>query len=205
MTDLTSTLEAVLFAAGDPVPVARLSLITGTSEADILSAAEELRNEYESARHGIRLVRLGDKLQLCSAAEHAAVIARITEQRKPSSLSQPALETLAIIAYNQPVTSAVISRIRGVDSAYTVGVLADRGLIEAKGRLEAPGRPLLYGTSDVFLRTMGISSLSELPPLPDLASSDGVEKLQAEIEALQKQDTDQLTIYDDEKSAADRE
>ena len=100
-------------------------------------------------------------------------------------LSQSALETLAIVAYYQPVTRAYIDRVRGVDSSYTVGALTERGLIEICGRLEAPGRPALFRTTDVFLRTMGISQLSQLPPLPELAGSEGVEKLQQAIHELQ--------------------
>ena len=100
-------------------------------------------------------------------------------------LSQPALETLAIVAYFQPVTRAYIDKIRGVDSAYTVSVLQERGLIEICGRLDVPGRPSIFRTTDVFLRTMGIRELSELPPLPDMTQSEGVEKLQHAIDELQ--------------------
>ena len=102
------------------------------------------------------------------------------------SLSPAALETLAVVAYYQPATAAYISRVRGVDSAYSVSSLVEKGLIEGKGRLEAPGRPVLYGTTDLFLRTMQIRDLSELPPLPEIASTEGIEKLQQAIDALQQ-------------------
>ena len=133
----------------------------------------------------MRLLRLGDKLQLCSAPEYAPFIVKTLEQRKPPMLSQPALETLAIVAYFQPVTRAYIDRVRGVDSSYTVSVLLDRGLIESCGKLDAPGRPSLFRTTEVFLRTMNISQLDELPPLPQLGESESVEKLRQSIDELQ--------------------
>lgn len=133
----------------------------------------------------MRILRLEDKLQMCSAPEYAPFIIKTLEQRKPPMLSQPALETLAIVAYFQPVTRAYIDKIRGVDSAYTVSVLQERGLIEICGRLDVPGRPSIFRTTDVFLRTMGIRELSELPPLPDMTQSEGVEKLQHAIDELQ--------------------
>ena len=179
--DIKSAIEAILFAAGDCVPAARLSC-----ELDeILRAAEELSEEYERESRGVRLLRLGDKLQLCSAPEYAPFIVKTLEQRKPPMLSQPALETLAIVAYFQPVTRAYIDRVRGVDSSYTVSVLLDRGLIESCGKLDAPGRPSLFRTTEVFLRTMNISQLDELPPLPQLGESESVEKLRQSIDELQ--------------------
>lgn len=184
MTDINSAIEAILFASGDSMPIARLSLILRTDEGEIERAAEELAKQYEQENRGIRLLRLEDRLQMCSAPEYAEYISLAMEQRKPPMLSQPALETLAIAAYYQPVTRAYIDQVRGVDSSYTVGMLAERGLIESCGRLDVPGRPNLYKTTDAFLRTMGISSLSELPPLPDMTSTEGLEKLQTAIDEL---------------------
>ena len=183
--DISAALEAILFAAGESVPIGRLSLVLDTDEGEIARIARELSERYEREQRGVRLLFLDDKLQLCSAPEYAPFIIKTLEQRKPPVLSQPALETLAIVAYFQPVTRAYIDRVRGVDSSYTVSVLLERGLIEISGRLDAPGRPALFRTTDVFLRTMGISELSQLPPLPDLSSGEGVEKLQQAIEELQ--------------------
>lgn len=195
MIDLSSALEAILFAAGEPVPAARLSLILDTDEKEILQAAAELAEGYERDQRGIRLLLLDGKLQLCSAPEFAPFIIKTLEQRRPPMLSQPALETLAIVAYFQPVTRAYIDRVRGVDSSYTVSVLNERGLIEVCGRLEVPGRPVLFRTTDAFLRTMGIHQLGELPPLPDLTGSEGVQKLQQTIEQLQNAAAlDQISI-----------
>ena len=140
MAELTSALEAILFASGESIPAARLSLVLGASEDEVFRSAEELAQSYESGHRGIRLLRLEDKLQLCSAPEYAPYITKALEQRKPAMLSQSALETLAIVAYFQPVTRAYIDQIRGVDSSYTVSTLLERGLIEAAGRLDVPGR-----------------------------------------------------------------
>ena len=183
--DISSALEAILFAAGESVPAARLSLVLNTDEEEILRIAEDLAETYRREGRGMRILCLEDKLQMCSAPEYAPLITKTLEQRRPPVLSQPALETLAIVAYFLPVTRAYVDRVRGVDSSYTVGVLTERGLIEVCGRLDVPGRPALYRTTDVFLRTMGISELSELPPLPDLTGSEGVEKLQKAIDELQ--------------------
>lgn len=194
MIDLKSAVEAVLFAAGEPVPVARLSLVLGASEEDVLLAGRELADQYEQEQRGIRVLQLGNKLQMCSAPEYASVIIKALEQRKPPMLSQPALETLAIVAYFQPVTRAYIDQVRGVDSSYTVSMLNERGLIEICGRLDVPGRPSLFRTTDQFLRTFGLQKLEDLPHLPDMAQSDGVDKLQKAIDDLQNAADGQLML-----------
>lgn len=185
MIDISSAIEAILFAAGDSVPVARLSLVLGVDEKEINLRAKELQDKYSFEQRGMRILRLDDKLQMCSAPEFAPFITKTLEQRKPPMLSQAALETLAIVAYFQPVTRAYIDQVRGVDSAYTVGMLTERGLIQVCGRLDVPGRPSLFRTTDVFLRTMGISELSQLPPLPDMTNGEGIEKLQNAIDEIQ--------------------
>lgn len=200
MAELKSALEAILFASGESIPSARLSLVLGTDEEEILRCARELAEEYETNGRGIRLLRLDDKLQLCSAPEYAPYITKALEQRKPAQLSQSALETLAIVAYFQPVTRAYIDQVRGVDSSYTVSTLLDRGLIEVGGRLDVPGRPALLRTTDVFLRTMSVSSLDELPRLPDMNAGDGLLELQRRIEELQSNGRDQISMDDLEQS-----
>ncbi len=192
--NIKPAIEAILFAAGEPVPAARLSLILEAEEEDILAAAKELADEYSFNRRGVRILKLDNKLQMCSSPEYAGIISKALEQRKPPMLSQPALETLAVIAYFQPVTRAYIDQVRGVDSSYTVGVLLDRGLIERCGKLDVPGRPSLLRTTDVFLRTMGVSSLEELPELPDISSGDGVKKLEDAIEKLNTVGDNQLRM-----------
>ena len=206
MMDLKAALEAVLFAAGESVPVGRLSLIFAVEQDEILQAAKELSDEYDHNKRGIRLLRMDNKLHLCSAPEYAQLIIKTMEQRKPPMLSQSALETLAIVAYYQPVTRAVIEKMRGVDSSYTVSALQDRGLIEACGKLEAPGRPTLYATTDAFLRVMGIETLQQLPPLPEVQGSEGTEQLRKSIEKIQEQDSgqnsEQQTLFDDAETKA---
>lgn len=187
--DISSAVEAILFAAGEAVPVARISLILETDENEILTVAKELSNKYEFEQRGMRILRLENKLQMCSAPEYAQIISKVLETRKPPMLSQAALETLSVVAYFQPVTRAYIDQFRGVDSAYTVGALTERGLIEVCGKLDVPGRPSLFRTTDVFLRTMGISELSELPPLPDMTNGEGVANLRHQIEELQSGQT----------------
>ena len=196
MFEISSAIEAILFAAGESVPVARLSLILEATEGEIEYAAAELAEVYEREGRGMRILRLGDKIQMCSAPEYAPYIAKTLEQRTPPRLSQSALEALAVVAYFQPVTRAYIDQVRGVDSSYTVSVLQQRGLIEPCGKLDAPGRPALFRTTDAFLRTMGISELSQLPPLPDMTSEEGIEKLQNAIDELQNKDPQQISLND---------
>lgn len=196
MSDLTSAIEAILFASGEAFSISRISLILGAEIKEVELAAAFLQDEYKENGRGMRILRLDDKLQMCSAPEYAQIISLAMEQRKPPMLSQSALETLAIVAYFQPVTRAYIDQVRGVDSSYTVTSLTERGLIEVCGKLDVPGRPSIFRTTDVFLRTMGISSLDELPPLPDMNTSEGMDKLQNEIERLRSGDYQQITIND---------
>ena len=205
MIDISSAIEAILFAAGDSVPVARLSLVLGVDEKEINLRAKELQDKYSFEQRGMRILRLDDKLQMCSAPEYAAYITKALEQRKPPVLSQPALETLAVVAYFQPVTRAYVDQVRGVDSSYTVSMLQDRGLIEECGRLEVPGRPAVFRTTDVFLRTMGISSMTELPPLPEVSAGEGMDKLKEAIDKLQAAENGEQLSIDDVSGEASEE
>jgi len=183
--DIECVIEAILFVSGEPVKISRIAAVMGIDEFDVDAAANRMRDKYSFDRRGIRLVKLDDTLQLCSSPEFTDYIRLALESRKPPQLSPPALEVLTIIAYFQPVTKVYIEQVRGVDSAYTVGMLLDRGLIESSGRLNAPGRPMLYKTTHVFLRTFGLESLRDLPPLPEAeASEDGREGIKALISEL---------------------
>ena len=164
--EVESAIEAILFASGEPVKISRIADVLGVAFDEVELAGDRLRDNYSTARRGIRLVRMEDALQLCSAPEYADYIRKALETRKPPQLSQPALEVLSIVAYFGPVTRAYIEQIRGVDSSHTVSILQERELIESCGRLDAPGRPMLFRTTHVFLRTFGIESLKELPELP---------------------------------------
>ena len=168
MTELEAGLEAVLFAAGDAVPVERLVAALETSREALLDAAAALENLYDFENRGIMLLRLEDKLQLCSRPLYAEAARRVTESRKPPSLTAAALEVLTIVAYRQPVTRAFIDQLRGVDSGGTVAGLLEKGLIEEAGRLDVPGRPMLFRTTEACFRTVGLSGREELPALPAL-------------------------------------
>ena len=188
--ELEAALESVLFAAGEPVKAERLCLGLEVDRPTLDAVAQQLMDRYSYDRRGLRLVRLEGSYQLCSAPEHAPYIRQTLESRKPARLSQPALEVLAIIAYYQPVTRAYIDQIRGVDSTYTVGLLLERELIEEAGRLAVPGRPIQYRTTDNFLRSFDLSSLKDLPELPD-SSQEGSQmtlELEQAVERLRQEE-----------------
>ena len=198
MKEIEAAVEGILFASGEPVHIDRICLAAELDRPTTELVLQKLMDYYSFERRGMRLLRLEDSWQLCSAPEYADVIRRAFEIRKPAKLSQPALEVLAIVAYFQPVTRAYIDQVRGVDSAYTVTTLLERGLIEACGKLDAPGRPSLYRTSALFLRTMGMQSLDELPVLPDLSSDEGAEKLEQAISELRGRG-EQMELTDTEE------
>ena len=147
LKELESAIEGILFAAGDPVSTERICVTLEQDKETVDAVCQRLADQYSYERRGLRLVRLENSWQMCSAPEHAAYIRKAFENRKPARLSQPALEVLAIIAYFQPVTRAYIEQVRGVDSSYTVGLLLERELICEAGRLAVPGRPIQYRTA----------------------------------------------------------
>lgn len=189
--EIEGAVEGILFAAGEPVAAERIAAVLGIETELVFTAAERIADKYSFERSGIRIIRLEKSLQMCSAPEYADYIRLALETRKPPQLSQTALEVLAIVAYFQPVTRTYIEQVRGVDSAYTVNVLQERGLIEPCGKLAVPGRPTLFKTTAAFLRTFGIASVDELPPLPETDSEEesGQLKLIQAINALQTVDT----------------
>lgn len=166
MKELESAVEGILFASGEPVHIDRICLALDLDRLSAEQVLQRLGDYYAFERRGLRLIRMEDAWQLCSAPDYADIIRRAFEIRKPAKLSQPALEVLTIIAYYQPTTRAYVDQIRGVDSSYTVGLLLERKLIEECGRLQVPGRPRLYRTTPNFLRAFHLSSLDELPDLP---------------------------------------
>ena len=167
--ELESAMEGILFASGEPVQIDRICTALDLDRPTTERILQKLMDYYAYERRGIRLLRMEDSWQLCSSPDYADVIRKAFEIRKPAKLSQPALEVLTIIAYYQPTTRAYVDQIRGVDSAYTVGLLLNRGLIEEAGRLQVPGRPHLYRTTKKFLRAFPLTSLDDLPEMPDLA------------------------------------
>ena len=163
--ELQRAIEAILFAAGEPVELSRLAMTLEEDEADVETAVIALADELAFNRRGIRIIRLEKGYQMVSSGEMADYITKCLETRKPPKLSASQLETLTIIAYYQPATKAMVEQIRGVDSAYSVSALLNKKLIEDAGRMNVPGRPILYRTTPDFLRTFGLSSLEELPPI----------------------------------------
>lgn len=172
--ELQRIIEAILFAAGERVEIARLSTALEIDEKDIVEAVSALIDELSFNRRGIRILRLGDGYQMVSSGEMADYITKVLETRKPPRLSASQLETLTIVAYYQPATKAMVEQIRGVDSSYSVSALMNKNLIEEAGRLNVPGRPILYRTTPDFLRTFGISSLEELPPIEKVDFSEPI-------------------------------
>lgn len=171
MKEIESAVEGILFASGDPVHIDRICIALEADRPTAERVLQNLMDHYAYDRRGVRLLHVEDTWQLCSAPDYAEVIRRAFEIRKPAKLSQPALEVLTVIAYYQPVTRAYVDQIRGVDSAYTVGLLLDRKLIEECGRLQVPGRPRLYRTTKDFLRSFHLHSLEDLPELPDFGGA----------------------------------
>ncbi len=168
MREIEAAIEGILFASGEPVAVDRICVAMDMDRNTVELVLQKLADYYSYERRGIRLIRMEDTWQLCSAPEYADMIRKAFEIRKPAKLSQPALEVLTIIAYYQPTTRAYVDQIRGVDSSYTVGLLLDRNLIEECGRLQVPGRPRLYRTTKTFLRAFHLDSLEDLPEMPGL-------------------------------------
>ena len=164
-TELQRAIEAILFAAGERIEISRLAMALETDEDDIERAADALANALAFERRGIRILKLEKGYQMVSSGEMADYVTKALETRKPPKLSSSQLEALTIIAYYQPATKAMVEQIRGVDSAYSISALMNKRLIEEAGRLNVPGRPIQYRTTPDFLRTFGLSSLEELPPI----------------------------------------
>lgn len=165
--EIPQILEAILFVAGEPVAVADLAQALEVSEMEIMHAVEALERECE--RRGVTVHRYGDHLRMETRPEYAPYVERLLQPVQRQSLSQAALETLAVIAYRQPATRGEVEQVRGVKCDYSIQSLLSKGLIREVGRKEALGRPILYGTTDRFLEHFGLSDLRDLPPLPEAA------------------------------------
>ena len=159
-------IEAIMFACGEPISVEKLSEASGIDRDTTAKLVSQLERRYNVHSSGLRIIRLDNAYQISTRPEHAPYIKAAMESRKQVPLSQAAMECLAVIAYNQPVTKSFVEQVRGIDSSSVVNTLVERGLIEEAGRLELPGRPIAYRTTDVFLRCFGLTSIGELPDLP---------------------------------------
>jgi segregation and condensation protein B len=160
----------------------KLCAVLQTEKQTLRTAAQNLADYYDFNRRGLKLLRLDDRYQLASRADYAQMVRSALETRKPQSLTPAALEVLAIVAYKQPVTKIYIEQVRGVDSTYTLSSLVDKGLVEDCGRLDVPGRPILYQTTEVFLRSFGLSSVNQLPALESFGEQDPQQMTLSELE-----------------------
>lgn len=161
-----AAIEAIVFAGGEPVGAGRLAQVLELDEETVTRIADDWMHAFNARGGGVMAVKLDDAYQLCTRKEYAAHVRTAMDMRRNVPLSQAAMEVLAIIAYNQPVTKAFVEQVRGVDCGAVLQGLLTKNLVEEKGRLELPGRPLLYGTTPTFLRSFSVSSLGQLPPLP---------------------------------------
>lgn len=159
-------IEAILFAYADPITIDRLSEASGIDPDTAAKIISQLERRYSVIGSGLRIIRLDNAFQLSTQEELSSYVKAALDTHKQTPLSQAALECLAVIAYNQPVTKGFVEQIRGIDSSGVVNTLVEKGLIEEAGRLELPGRPIAYRTTDTFLRCFGLNSLENLPPLP---------------------------------------
>jgi segregation and condensation protein B len=188
LEELQRAIEAILFAAGERVEISRLAMALEADEKDIEEATDKLADDFAFNRRGVRILRLDKGYQMVSSGEMADYITKALETRKPPKLSSAQLESLTIIAYYQPATKAMVEQLRGVDSSYSVSALLNKKLIEEAGRLNVPGRPILYKTTPDFLRTFGLSSLEELPPIEKVEFGEPIMEV-AEGEQLQMAET----------------
>ncbi len=190
--NIECALEAVLFSLGEAVELEKLAEALEVREEEVKEAVAALKKKYEKDGRGIKIIEIENSVQMCSNPDYYECIQRVTQIKKQAGLSSAALETLSIIAYNQPVTKGTMDFIRGVDCTYSVAKLLERGFIDELGRAETPGRPILYGTTMEFLRCFGLKSLEDLPPLPEReVFEEASEKKDDVIEAFVKENSEE--------------
>lgn len=180
INEMVSAVEACLFASGEPVPLAKIAQAVEADTKTVAGALKMLADRLVDSQSAIELIQLDDSYQLCTKKQFAPYVKNLLEIKRNTPLSQSALETLAIVAYNQPVTKSFVDQVRGVDSYYSVSSLCEKGLIEEADRLNIPGRPITYVTTPHFLRCFSMSSLDELVPASEIVS--GFEEETADIE-----------------------
>ena len=165
LNEKIGAVEAILFASGEPVEEKRISEAAALDKGSIAGIVKTLNNRYDDNGSALKIVRLGTSYQMCTREEYAEYIRSAIEYKKQTSLSNAAMEALTVIAYNQPVTKGFVENVRGIDSSSVINSLVEKGLLEESGRLDVPGRPVAYKTTENFLRCFGLSSLDDLPPL----------------------------------------
>lgn len=201
VNEMIPAFEAILFASGEPVEMERFCEVFEIDDETVEKVMDMLSDRLEKQQSAIKLVRLDFSYQLCTKKEYAEHIRTVLDLRRRTPLSQAALEVLAVIAYNQPVTRAYVEQVRGVDCSGVVSTLVEKGLLEEKGRLELPGRPLLYGTTANFLRCFGLSNLDDLPEVPvndTIEDSNGqLKMLSDEVLELANRMNDEISEFEE--------
>lgn len=216
INECLAALEAILFACGEAVAADRIEQVLGVDEQTVDSLCQQLQDRYDDTNSALQIIRLDDKYQLCTRREYADHIRAMLDIRRNTPLSPAAMEVLAVVAYNEPVTKSFVEQVRGVDCSGVMTSLINKNLVEEAGRLEAPGRPILYRTSDLFLRCFGLESLGQLPKLPGSISGEEVEGqisldelalegAQTDTAADVVQDFDEQDEYDDFDSDEEEE
>lgn len=165
LNEKIGAIEAILFSSGEPVEEFRLSESVGVNKSELLTLIKNLNERYSDNDSGIEILKLGAKYQMCTRKKYSEYVKTAMESKKQTPLSQAAMEALTVIAYNQPVTKGFVENVRGIDSSSVINTLVDKGLLEEDGRLDVPGHPVAYRTTDTFLRSFGLSSIDDLPPL----------------------------------------
>ncbi|MDD6763576.1 MAG: SMC-Scp complex subunit ScpB [Clostridiales bacterium] len=205
MDNIKYAIEGILFAAGEPVKAAKLAVVLDRKVQEIEDAVAELKEEYDNDHRGFNIIEISDGYQICSRPEYYTYIREILGEQRNQPLSNAAMEALAIIAYKQPVTRGMVEKIRGVNSDGCVNRLYERGLIDECGRLDAPGRPILYKTTDVFLRCFGLRTPRDLPPInfknimPELAETGEQLSITEDEEVGEVGETPQLSEQTDQE------
>lgn len=187
LTEGIAAVEAIMFAYGDPITIDKLSEAAGLDNETTVKLIDQLERRYNVNESGLKIIRVNDGFQITTRSEYAENIKKAMETRRQQPLSQAAMETLSIVAYNQPVTKAFVEQVRGIDSSSVVNTLVERNLLEEAGRLELPGRPVAYRTTDTFLRCFGLSRIEELPALPNQEGQLDFDEL-AEMELERKEE-----------------
>ena len=188
--DIQAVIEAVLFAAGDAVELEKLADIVDVDKRSLKEILKKMMDDYNFERRGVHIIRLEDSYQMCTRGEFHDYIAMLAEPRRKQNLSAAAMEVLAIVAYKQPVTRTTIEHIRGVNCDYIVNRLIERNLIEEVGRLDAPGRPILFGTTQEFLRCFGITGIEDLPDFESFGGSEETgDQIKMEFEQEKMEET----------------
>ena len=207
--EMTAAVEAMLFASGEPLEISRIAEVLECDIEQTESLLINLSNRLDESGSGLCLLRLGDQYQMCSRTQFAPQIREVLDLKRNTPLSQAAFEVLAVIAYNQPGTKSFVEQVRGVDCTGVIATLCQRGLIEEQGRLELPGRPLIYGTTAHFLRCFCVSDLDELPPLPEKSDDKLKETIEAnEQNRLEKKNANRMetvVLPDDDERVTEAE